>query len=461
MPVSPSVRAGSGFCAVLALSVLRVSAAAATPVTALLLSEELSLDEQALYLTLQGHVNGNDSFASPAGGRMWLYEPVFWSNPASTYIFPTYLTATKGLSFTNATSFCDAFTRLGAQPQGLILYNATHLDASRWLALTSAGLLSALPVTAAILANTSAYSCIAALPVLVDYRSVNFTSNVEAVAWGLTHLAPLCNDSRAYSGGHSFCDDVECIDNGGDPAIDIGLDLAIAQHMFVFNLSPDAAKYPAHAAQFKAVAAALVASAGVGNVPSIFGWAEPEDDFTGTASSVGAAVVCDAAPNLSLWARLPVAGPVTLPYPTPHAALNTSAYYLTFQTNEGDTPKILAALMQGAWLDPRRGSVPIAWGINPLMLEVAPALLEYYTSTASAPPAWPLQHQGLIRVCDGPHATKYRQARVGVQLRQVQEDGVRRGDECRLPRTAIVFSSFVSQMSTLHIPAAPRRGAAA
>lgn len=40
--------------------------------------------------------------------------------------------------------------------------------------------------------------------------------------------------------------------------------------------------------------------------------------------------------------------------------------------------------MQGAWLSPLRGSVPIAWGVPPLIAETAPGLLSFYANTATA-----------------------------------------------------------------------------
>ena len=38
--------------------------------------------------------------------------------------------------------------------------------------------------------------------------------------------------------------------------------------------------------------------------------------------------------------------------------------------------------MASAWQDHRRGSIPISWGINPLLAERFPALFDYYASTA-------------------------------------------------------------------------------
>lgn len=57
---------------------------------------------------------------------------------------------------------------------------------------------------------------------------------------------------------------------------------------------------------------------------------------------------------------------------------------MAWQTNEGDTPKIAAALQAGLWIDPARGSVPMSWGINPLLADFAPGLLEFYALSASS-----------------------------------------------------------------------------
>jgi hypothetical protein len=58
--------------------------------------------------------------------------------------------------------------------------------------------------------------------------------------------------------------------------------------------------------------------------------------------------------------------------------------YVTFQTNEGDTPKIVAGLFGGTWLSPRRGSAPVAWGVNPMLARTFPHLMEFYMQTATA-----------------------------------------------------------------------------
>lgn len=57
--------------------------------------------------------------------------------------------------------------------------------------------------------------------------------------------------------------------------------------------------------------------------------------------------------------------------------------YVTFQSNEGDTPKNAYSFRGGQWLSPSRGAVPIAWGVAPITGRLFPALWEYYATTAT------------------------------------------------------------------------------
>ena len=349
-----------------------------------------SFNAQVATVALQGLVNR-------AAPRLFLDTPVFWTAPQSQqYFLRTYLPS-LGFVFTNVSLGLCAL--LAAVPRGTVagvaLYDDAVLDSSRWLAVTAASLLSLLPVSRVMLADTASFPCLASLPLSVDYSkmnaTLNVTTNVGAVQWGLAHLRPACDATRAYVAGHSFTDAHEHVDVGGDPAIAIGLDHAVAERMFVFNLSPDTGKYPAHAATWEAVVSSLVPEPGV--VPTLFGWAEPEDAMTMSTSKAGGSVLCDGAPNLSFWAALSLDGgggaaTASLPYNAGHDPVDASACYVAFQSNEGDTPKIATGLQGGVWLDPRRGSVPIAWGVNPLLLREVPALIAFYASSASANDTW-------------------------------------------------------------------------
>lgn len=340
---------------------------------------EMSLNDQVVLLTAQGLLNRETA-------RLWLVEPVFWTFAPSTVWFPdNWLGPVKGFVFQNLTqaSFCELVDATGLVTRGFVsgiaLYNDTALDASRWLAVTAGTLQGLLPLTPEMLSSPTYEPCLGSLPIKFDMSSPKFSSNVAAYQWGRTNLLPLCNQSAIYSAGHNISDATETVYLGSDPAIDIGLDGAVALGMFVFNLSPDCGKYPVHCAEFTALVAALDT-----DVPSLFGWAEPEPAMTAATSKGGGAVVCDAAPNLSFWLHVASAQPA-LPYNSDATiALESDHVYISWQTNEGDTPKIAAALQGGLWIDPARGSIPMSWGVNPLLQTFAPGLIEFYALTATA-----------------------------------------------------------------------------
>lgn len=230
------------------VSLCAASLASSTPAWTWTLALNASINEQALALTAQGLLNRD----APS---LWLYTPVFWTYPPSTTWFPErYLAPVKGFVFTDVPGdFCAlaAATGLLAGPdalvRGLALYDDAALDASRWLSITASSLYSLLPVTRALLAE---HACLAPLPILADYSdpsSRGWTSNVAAYEWAMRNLLPNCSSTSVYSGGHSFTDATEAVALGNDPAIDIGLDGAVALKMFVFNLSPDSTKYPVSA----------------------------------------------------------------------------------------------------------------------------------------------------------------------------------------------------------------------
>lgn len=338
-------------------------------------------DRQIALLALQGLANR----ASP---RLWFDTPVFWSSPTSqVWLRDRYLTS-LGFSFTAVAPqqagalLCALLEALPAgTAAGVALYDSGFLEGTRWLAVTAGALHDALPVTRAMAADPL-LPCLASLPVVADFSrgAGNATDSVALVAWALGALRPACDASSAYSAGHSYEDSAEKVDLGGDPAIDIGLDTAVARKFFTFNLSPDAAKYPSHAAMWERVVASLTGAPD--GVPNLLGWAEPEPAMTMSTSKAGGAVICDGAPNLSFWAALGGAA-AQLPYHRSHEPLDATACYVAVMSNEGDTPKIAAALQQDAWLDPRRGTVPVAWGVDPLTLDLAPGLLAFYAQTAT------------------------------------------------------------------------------
>lgn len=137
---------------------------------------------------------------------------------------------------------------------------------------------------------------------------------------------------------------------------------------------------------------------------SLYGWAEDEGGLVDEAVSSGASpsgkpdsaaeggggvVFCSfASPNLSFWKLLRVPGGRSTSRPLPifdrGMKYDPTKKYVLLETNEGDTPRIVVSLFSQSWVDPRRGSVPVSWSINPVLAEQFPALYDYFASTAGA-----------------------------------------------------------------------------
>lgn len=96
------------------------------------------------------------------------------------------------------------------------------------------------------------------------------------------------------------------------------------------------------------------------------------------AAGGGGAVFCSfSTPNLSFWRLLPIPGRSTarpLPVFDRGMALNRSKTYVLLETNEGDTPRIVVSAFSRSWTDPRRGSLPVSWSIDPVLGQEFPAL---------------------------------------------------------------------------------------
>lgn len=120
--------------------------------------------------------------------------------------------------------------------------------------------------------------------------------------------------------------------------------------------------------------------------PTIFGWHTCLDDelsFMLQLSSNGLRLVpAHMAGNFSFHAKLPFSGiKQKLSYRQP--ILDPQGIYLTFSLSDGDQLMMMHSGELGNWYSPQRGSVPFNWETQPLLTEIAPALVEKYTSTAT------------------------------------------------------------------------------
>ena len=121
--------------------------------------------------------------------------------------------------------------------------------------------------------------------------------------------------------------------------------------------------------------------------PTIFGWHTKRDDelaFMLQLSSNGMRLVpSHLAGNFSFHGRVQPLGEFKAD-PVPAVTLDPRGVYVTFTISDGDQLMMMNTAWLGNWNSATRGTVPFNWECQPLLAELAPALLKRFSSTKCA-----------------------------------------------------------------------------
>ena len=120
--------------------------------------------------------------------------------------------------------------------------------------------------------------------------------------------------------------------------------------------------------------------------PTIFGWHTRRDDelsFMVLLSANGLRLVpSHLASNFSFHSRVPFAGALEQDHVRAEdVRLEPDKVYLTFTLSDGDQLVLMGTAELGNWRREARGSVPFNWETQPLLSDLAPALLARYYRT--------------------------------------------------------------------------------
>jgi hypothetical protein len=312
---------------------------------------QASIETKITSLAFQG-------LANREGSRIF-YKARFWNWPRSDEFWMDYLANNKGFRFEQVETLSDLVRLYPRVAKGLVVWDP-NIEQTKWIALIMAGLDDLLPIPP---------ECIEIyenLPVCEDLRN-RFSSEIDAAKWSVKKLIGRCNLKMGYS-----------IDRTWSGITIDALDYAVQQRSFVYSLN-HAGKNPAEIELVHEILSRI------GPVAPIFGWGEPEDAYCQTISFHDNYVMCAEAPNLSFWTHIPCERTdwTQRARKDPSSFVLNDKHYIAFCTSEGDTPKMAVSVEGGAWLDPNRGKLPINWGMNPLHLDLFPAIMEFYWNTAT------------------------------------------------------------------------------
>ncbi len=116
--------------------------------------------------------------------------------------------------------------------------------------------------------------------------------------------------------------------------------------------------------------------------PTIFGWHTDRDDELAFMLAISANGLRLAptflANNYSFHSQLPVKVPFKQHYDAYKDIELENKVYLTFTLSDGDQFTLMNTAEVGNWRRPEHGKVPFNWEVQPLLVEIAPALLGYY-----------------------------------------------------------------------------------
>lgn len=322
----------------------------------------LNYETQALIITLQGIVNRD--------GPRLLYDfgAANVDFTLSDQTWKAYFEEKRNITFDSIEpQLCSLITHFKSNIAGAVSYTSDGY--SIFLAMTAGGIDNLLPVSKQLSDN---YPCLSSLPVAQHIPL--FNDKFAAYAWGTQSLLPNCSNDIVYN-----ADYFAGSDNGAYTLM--SADYPIANKAFIMNFEPCWEMVdlpPCNSTQKQETQLFMNILKTRNQLVSVWGWSDPEHAYTNATTVAGGVVFCTfSTANLAFWAALgKVRGTVGVPVPQrePAHTLDPNAVYITFETNEGDTPRILTAQFTSQWLSPHRGSVPVAWAVDPLLGELFPVV---------------------------------------------------------------------------------------
>jgi len=276
-----------------------------------------------------------------------------------------YYKEEHGLEHEPINSPIDAISKFASEVDGYIVYDPNFRDTIN-VATTMAG------VKNAIVASPEHVEVLTSLGLrpMEDLRG-RWQNKLDAYRWAFKEFWPECS--------HKLLGSVE-IDPRGFNRHHIR-DYLVAHKVFTYDLSNNPRDKEEIALIDEIQSAAEPLS-------MVLGWRTSRDGPTyyvaRNAIHGNTAICCLASPNLSFHFHIKAKTKVFKQkhkHIDPNQVRVEPKVYVTFMLTDGDSMHMMLSFQGDRWNDPNRGKVPFAWGILPLLLDFAPAVLEYYYKT--------------------------------------------------------------------------------
>jgi hypothetical protein len=314
-------------------------------------------DEALVQLTLQGAINQT--------------APTLWLRAEdSDDAWLQYYRDQHGIDFSEGT-FEELVHSALPQMNGLVLYDENERNSRALLAFNLAHLSGLLPVSRRLYDEREGWFAGASVVDTID-------PNVPADAvddWMLAQVQPLCNPRLALAARRAL-PGADGVEHGPYQA----LDYAASQQGFVYNHAGDDDVLTTSDERREHQLLATLARPAV-----IIGRGDGDTAMVHRVSTYGHTWLPAAhASNLSFHAAVaPKAEP---PYeqsePAAPAELENRVY-IALVSDDADPTWAFTSQYHGAWNHAMRGTLPVTWTLDPLLVQRFPAAAEYFFSTRS------------------------------------------------------------------------------
>jgi hypothetical protein len=300
----------------------------------------LAADVATLVVTLEGLVNRTQPRIWVTDGSsqqaLWLAQVDAGTNPVTDPL--------------------TLVTKYRSEIAGIVIYDTAVADTLN-LATTIAGVKGGIVSSPALATTLTAAPY--GLPVLEDLRTHAFTSNVQVYQYEFDNYSALATHRLITGLALTIPDHLR--------------DYVVATQAMMVWLDPTDATQGALLDRFLGLLPP--------NSPYV-GWWMSEGPGVQAAATHGVPVfAADWSMNLTVLGGTPRgSAPAPVPPPPP---LENKLYVAIFMS-DGDNLQEDEGLIPLKWADSNRGSVPISWTIDPALVDVAPVILRYFQSTATA-----------------------------------------------------------------------------
>jgi hypothetical protein len=339
--------------------------------------------------TLQGIVNRD-------GPVLYLAAPFFYYPPVNQ-AWLDYYQAKRGFAYEDVTDFDALIARFKPHLRGLIGFDATpgpkmardgkFFPIEEYLATSVGALTGMLPVPSKARAELAQRWGLPApdevelrdcrgrrtgVTVHGDLARYGFTNKAQAALWAIKNLLPACSpdyffnldgDGADYAAQHfALCTNLQYIDQ--DAGEGLTEQQVLERILQAYQDRTDKSR------------------------PYfwVIGLQPPERPGVMTLSRYGGVnSMTNASQNWSFHTRVASDRSSWRQQPTPlRPSVTADTRYVAFLASECTTQKAAGDGMQhGAWLDPARGKVAINWGMCAAFAKQAPAVVDYYYSSAT------------------------------------------------------------------------------